>query len=108
MRTVLPGMVLSAAAVLVATAGLFLVLASPTLAAPDSPTKGQTAAECFEDMPCWRWSEMGNRKRGVTLKSGRVVVVHWGRMIRLDSRCRIDWTVTPRLKGDPPRVCRRR
>jgi len=30
---------------------------------------------CREDMPCWAWSRMGNRKRGVLLADGRRVIV---------------------------------
>lgn len=75
-----------------------LVVVLPTSA--EAHTSAQAARTCAEDAPCWTWSRMGNRKRGITTRhprASRVVGVcgywrvwHAG---NLDPR-------TPRLRGD--------
>jgi hypothetical protein len=84
-----------------------LVLAMDAYGAPtpqDSPTKGSTAAaQCMEDEPCWKWSRMGNRKRGVVL-DGRLVIVGRCRFARLVFNDRLKFgngeTETTQLPGD--------
>jgi hypothetical protein len=79
-------------ALALATAG---AIPTDALASPEKAGKA-----CLEDQPCFRWSNMGNGARGVTLTSGRHVVVSVCRFQRLDHRGRIDWQATPHLKGD--------
>lgn len=79
-----------------ATLGILATLGFPSTA----------MATCAEDRPCWNWAKMGDGNRGVTLTSGRHVVVGCERFARLDRRDRIDWATTPRFKGD--RTARKR
>jgi hypothetical protein len=64
------------------------------------PAASDARPRCAEDAPCWAWSTMGNHLRGIVLDSGRRIVVGPCRFVRLDAGGRIDWTRTPRLKGD--------
>jgi hypothetical protein len=77
------------------------ILASQAAAAP----------HCHEDDPCFAWSTMGNLHRGVILKpgktraacvrmNGRYCVVDPCGFAWLDHSGRIDWSRTPRLRGD--------
>jgi len=76
-----------------ATLAALAALALPSTAAAHA----QPAQErCQEDAPCWTWSTMGNRHRGVVLADGRRVVVGPCGF----ARARIDWQRTPRLRGD--------
>lgn len=81
---------------------------SPTLPATTQTTTLSVADDqpCNEDQPCWVWSQMGNRKRGVG------VAYHAKRGIRIKhlvvGPCRYQLLAlnnyltsdTPRLKGD--------
>lgn len=62
---------------------------------------------CHEDEPCWNWATMGNMDRGVFLRHGGDVVrvVDPCRFAYLDHVGRINWELSPRLKGD--RLARR-
>ena len=55
---------------------------------------------CAEDAPCWTWSTMGNRQRGITLKGGKHVVVKPLRFAQLWDAGRIDWRKSAHLRGD--------
>ena len=92
---------------LIAIIAAVAVLACEAAASPyvpvDSPTTGRTAPEtrCLEDEPCWRWSTMGNRKRGIiSVRSGRRVIVGPCRFARMRMRGAIDWRRTPHIRGD--------
>lgn len=54
---------------------------------------------CVEDDPCFRWDMMGNRERGIYIygRTARVIVSPCG-YARLHAR--INWTRTPRVRGD--------
>lgn len=58
-------------------------------------------SRCEEGEPCWSWSKMGNKRRGVVLTygGGRRVVSPRG-FCKLDRSYRIDWHETPVMKGD--------
>lgn len=59
------------------------------------------AARCTEDSPCWTWSRMGNRRRGaVVTRGGNVRVVGPCAFAHLAADDAIDWSSTPRMKGD--------
>lgn len=77
--------------IVILAAAIILALASAAV---------EASPRCYEDQPCWAWSKMGNHKRGIVLKNGRRAVVGVQRFKRLDSKRRIDWTATPRLRGD--------
>lgn len=58
------------------------------------------AIVCQEDAPCWTWSTMGNRKRGVVLDNGQRIVVN---PCQFRTLTLIGWTDTrrtPKLRGD--------
>lgn len=79
-------------AVLAVGAVSVVAAASPSVAAP-KPT-------CQEDMACWTWSTMGDKQRGVTLKSGTRLVVGPHRFCLLVKAKRIDWKRSEHLRGD--------
>lgn len=70
------------------------------------------ASPCYEDMPCFVWSQDGNGQRGVILRSapahctwearqdGCITVVSVRRYCRLRRAHRIDLARTAHLKGD--------
>jgi hypothetical protein len=45
------------------------------MVALDAPAAIVQPVRCREDMPCWVWSRMGNRKRGIRTMVGRLRVV---------------------------------
>ena len=55
---------------------------------------------CREDDPCWTWSTMGNRTRGIVTTDGARLRVGPCRFRRLRQAHGIDWTRTPHLRGD--------
>ena len=55
---------------------------------------------CAEDQPCWNWRTMGNHKRSIVLTNGRRIVVGPASFDGIRREGRIDWTRTPRLRGD--------
>jgi hypothetical protein len=57
--------VLAVLAITMAATALAEVFAAPA----------QAAATCQEDEPCWTWSTMGNRHRGIVTLSGNARVV---------------------------------
>lgn len=59
-----------------------------------------TSARCAEDQPCWNWRTMGNHQRGIVLTNGRRLVVNPLSFDGYRRERRIDWTRTPRLRGD--------
>ncbi len=81
--------------------GFAILIVGLAFAGNDAPanTTGGTPY-CQEDAPCWNWRTMGDHKRGVVLLSGRHLVVGPVRYDRLNSALRIDWSRTPKLKGD--------
>lgn len=78
--------------------------------------RASLAHGCNEDEACFTWATMGNLSRGVVVKHGVHIPRAWGvertlwdRMTalvdaaafcRMERRHMIDWTHTPRLKGD--------
>jgi hypothetical protein len=59
------------------------------------------AARCGqEDEPTWVWSRCGNRRRGLTTRDGRRLVVGPSAFRALDAARFIDWARSPRLRGD--------
>jgi len=70
-----------------------LTVAAPAAAAP------APRAPCHEDQACFVWSVDGNQKRGIaTLDGARKRIVGPCAFARLHRY--IDWTRTPRLRGD--------
>ncbi len=55
---------------------------------------------CADGDPCWNWRTMGNHKRGIVLTNGRRLVVGPASFDGIEREGRIDWTRTPRLRGD--------
>lgn len=73
-----------------------LLAAALSGAAPPVPA---APPRCQEDDPCWVWSTMGDRSRGIsTLDGARNLVVGPCRFARLYRY--IDWSRTPQLRGD--------
>jgi len=72
--------------------------AAPALASPLSAPAGGTA--CLEDMPCFNWTKMGNRKRGVVTMWGTMKVVGCGDFRWLVRHGDLDERSTPWLVGD--------
>jgi len=100
--------VLKLAAIIAVAAALIAAALAP-VRSDASTMRANAAHRCAEDDPCWRWPRMGNHRRGVTLLSGRTVIVAPCRFARLARRDRIDWTHTKPLRGDgwAIRHCRR-
>jgi hypothetical protein len=69
-----------------------IVIAAPAPAAP-------SRARCAEDMPCWNWSVMGDRQRGVVTMWGTPKVVTCGSLRWLVRHGDLD-PGTPWLRGD--------
>ncbi len=85
------------------TAALIFTLVLTLWATAFTLTADASAHErrCLEDQPCWSWSTMGNLSRGVFVHGRKSVrVVEPCRFAALDFHGKIDWTRTPRLKGD--------
>lgn len=59
-----------------------------------------TSARCLDDEPCWNWRTMGNHQRSIVLTNGRRLVVGPVSFDGYRRERRIDWTRTPRLRGD--------
>ncbi|MEJ7786174.1 MAG: hypothetical protein WKF96_15315 [Solirubrobacteraceae bacterium] len=76
-----------------ATLGALALLPASAVAQPST-----AAPRCQEDAPCWTWSTMANRHRGVVLSDGRRVVVGPCGFAR--AAARIDWQRTPHMRGD--------
>ena len=57
-------------------------------------------SSCAEDDQCWTWPTMGNHRRGVVTMHGNLPVVGPCRFARMARRHAIDWSSTPRLRGD--------
>jgi hypothetical protein len=76
------------------------VISAGTMGLGASLASADAPRTCQEDMACWEWSTMGNLDRGVTLKSGRRMVVDASRFCRLELAHKINWRASPRLKGD--------
>lgn len=96
---------------LVTLAVLLFVVGAPMLAdathvgdgrvTPGYETRtSHDAIRCAEDDPCWNWRTIGNRLRGVVTVDGRRRVVGGQQFDALDRARRIDWKLTPRLRGD--------
>lgn len=86
---------------LACSASLIVAFALAGTLASSAVSHSRDRVECFEDQPCWTWSTMGNRKRGIVLAgSRRHKVVGVCAFKRLDRRGRIDWHRTDRIRGD--------
>lgn len=100
----------------IATAALAaLFLAGPTAASspPPNPAKGLAAAPsadadaaatlpgrpCADDEPCWNWTTMGNRRRGVVTMWGTPLVVSPHRYCLLARHHNLSPGL-PKLRGD--------
>jgi hypothetical protein len=86
-------------------AALFVVIALaamlPALAKPTDATSARHTIACQEGDPCWSWSQMGNRKRGVVdLRTGLRVVVGPCAFRRLWMNGDANLVPNARLKGD--------
>lgn len=80
-------------------AGLvFIVLALGLAGSSDRATARPRA--CTDDMACWTWPIMGNYSRGIITVGGRYLVVGPCRFQRVALAERIDWRLTPNLRGD--------
>ena len=79
-------------AILFALLGILSTAVASARSVPASPV-------CMEDQPCWTWSTMGNRERGVFIV-GRAhrVIVNPCTFRRVHAR--IDWTRTLPMRGD--------
>lgn len=72
-------------------------------------TSAHAATMCAEDAPCWTWSTMGNRKRGVVTMHGTPLTVgpcRFARLVRthvVRFNVRVDghtYRVNDRMRGD--------
>jgi len=54
---------------------LVLAVAGDEASAATDHTGTSYPTRCVEDMPCWSWSTMGNRKRGIVTVYGTPKVV---------------------------------
>ena len=79
-------------------------LAQAADAAPMTTDGAHAVRYCGpEDGPAWNWRRCGNHKRAIVTLAGRRLVVGPIRFDRIDDAFRIDWTATPKLRGDGPR-----
>ncbi len=90
---------------MIAVALVAAVVGMSSAPAPAPPQTGATpaaapACPCHEDMPCWNWRTMGNRRRGLTTVSGRFVVVTGPMFDVLKRGHRISWQRSARMTGD--------
>lgn len=79
------------------------MLACLTLACAASAYAAPTRATCAEDDPCWSWSTMGNRTRGITSLNGTPLVVgpcRYARMWRRAHALHMARLLGPALRGD--------
>lgn len=83
-----------------ALAGVSVMAAMPAASSGSVSAGYRTASACQEDAPCWTWSRMGNRQRGVVLRDGSRVVVGPCRYAWLVQGGRLDRTRTVLLRGD--------
>jgi hypothetical protein len=56
-------------------------------------------AECHEDSPCWVWSKMGNKQRGVNV-DGKRLIVKPCTYAELARTHQLDIDTTEPLRGD--------
>lgn len=73
--------------------------------------QGAPRVTCHEDEPCWRWSAMGDDRRGIVrADTGATLVVSRCTFATMARRGMIDWSRTPRLHGDryALKVCKTR
>ena len=67
--------------------------------APSVSATATLASPCMEDEPCWTWSRMGNRTRGVVTRYGNPLVVGPCRFARMHRAHRLD-PHNERMRGD--------
>ncbi len=79
---------------------VILIVALSFAGKADTSTGGARYVACQDGQPCWNWRTMGNHKRGIVLTNGRYLVVGPASFDGISRERRIDWTRTPRLKGD--------
>lgn len=58
------------------------------------------SSTCQEDMRCWNWRTMGNKRRGIVTNTGHKLIVQPGTFDLLNRSFRIDWSRTRYLRGD--------
>ena len=80
------------AAIAAATLGIASPARADARSAPARPV-------CMEDRPCFRWDTMGDRNRGIYVygRTARVIV---GPCEYVALHSRINWSRTPRVRGD--------
>lgn len=83
-----------------ARAGLVFIVILLGLAGSSDRATAAGSGACAEGMACWTWPLHGNYKRGITTVGERHLVVGPCRYQRIALAERIDWRLTPNLRGD--------